>query len=415
LAAEPGASVDREMTVLTATAHRDVFARLYPLFLDGILNPGFRQEDFDRLKSRTLEQIEKTLRYSSDEELGKAALNGKVFAGTRYAHLDLGTVAGLNAITMDDVREFHRKYFTRDNVTLALGGAYPPELPGRALADLARLAEGKPAPVPPPAAAPIKGRKVLLVEKPGESTAISFGYPIDLHRGSREYYALWIANSWLGEHRNSVSHLYQVIREARGMNYGDYSYIEAFPQGGFRNMPPTGVGRRQQIFEVWIRPVPKERALFALRAALREVEKLAASGMSREEFESQRSFLKKYVAQFATTTSERLGYAVDDRFYGIEQGHLKQFRRMMDEITLEEVNAAVRKHLRATDLVIAMVTADAQGLKKALLADAPSPIDYGGIEKPAEILKEDKEIERYPLKVKEADITVVPVEEMFTR
>ena len=54
------------------------------------------------------------------------------------------------------------------------------------------------------------------------------------------------------------------------MNYGDYSYIEAFPQGGRRSMPPTGVGRRQQLFEVWIRPVPEGQGVFALRAAIRE-------------------------------------------------------------------------------------------------------------------------------------------------
>ena len=121
---------------------------------------------------------------------------------------------------------------------------------------------------------PLEGRRVLLVEKPGQSTAISFGHPIDVHRGSREFYALWLANSWLGEHRNSVSHLYQVIREARGMNYGDYSYIEAFPQGGFRQFPPSHVGRRQQLFEVWIRTLPNEQAQFALRAAVRELERL---------------------------------------------------------------------------------------------------------------------------------------------
>jgi hypothetical protein len=59
------------------------------------------------------------------------------------------------------------------------------------------------------------------------------------------------------------------------MNYGDYSYIEAYPNGGRRSMPPTGVGRRAQMFEVWIRPVPRAQALFALRAALREVDTLA--------------------------------------------------------------------------------------------------------------------------------------------
>ena len=75
-----------------------------------------------------------------------------------------------------------------------------------------------------------------------QPTAEPAGAPIDVRRGSREWYALAVANSWLGEHRNSSSHLYQVIREARGMNYGDYSYIEAYPNGGQRSVPPTGAG-----------------------------------------------------------------------------------------------------------------------------------------------------------------------------
>jgi zinc protease len=199
------------------------------------------------------------------------------------------------------------------------------------------------------------------------------------------------------------------------MNYGDYSYIEAFPNGGQRTMPPTGVGRRRQLFELWVRPVPHERAIFALRAALREVEHLAKNGLTREQFEAQRAFLKKYSYQFATTTSDRLGYAIDDRFYDIPEGHLARFRTMMDELTLEEVNAAIRKHLRADDLVIAMVTADADALKQALVSDAPSPIDYGEIPKPEEVLRQDKEIERYPLGIRAENVVVVPVDEMFAR
>ena len=119
---------------------------------------------------------------------------------------------------------------------------------------------------------------MVLVEKPGQSTAISFGHPIDVHRGSKEFYALWVANSWLGEHRNSASHLYQVIRAARGLNYGDYSYIEAFPEGGRCSMPPTNVGRRSQSFEVWIRTLPNEQAHFALRAAIRPDAKVVVIG-----------------------------------------------------------------------------------------------------------------------------------------
>src|SRR5690606_8944362 len=114
---------------------------------------------------------------------------------------------------------------------------------------------------------PVRGRHVVLVDNPSASgTSISFGTPVSVRRGDRDFYALWIANSWLGEHRNSSSHLYQVIRETRGLNYGDYSYIEAFPRGGRRSMPPTGVGRSKQMFEVWIRTIATENAPFAIRA-----------------------------------------------------------------------------------------------------------------------------------------------------
>jgi zinc protease len=414
MAATYWVSVDKEMTVVRGQAHREVVSRFYDLFSGAVLDPGFRQDDFERLKSDAISGIEKQLRYSSDEELGKAALYGAVFAGTPYGHLQDGRVSALEAITLDDVKAFYREHFTRDNVTIALAGSYDESIERRLIADLGRLPEGVPPRVARPEPAPIDGRQVVLVDKPGPSTAISFGYPIDVKRGSREFYALWLANSWLGEHRNSISHLYQVIRETRGMNYGDYSYIEAFPRGGRRSMPPTGVGRRQQLFEVWIRPVPRERAVFALRAAVREVDSLVRDGLTVEQVERHKEFLGKYVLQFATTTGERLGYAVDDRFYGIEgAGHLARFRETVATLTADEVNAAIRKYLQTEDLIIAMVTEDAAGLKETLVSGAATPIDYGELAKPQEVLDEDVEIAAYPLDIHAENVKVVPVDEMF--
>jgi zinc protease len=416
LAAGYSVSVDKEMTVVSGTVHRDNLGAFYPLFLEALLSPGFREDDFARLKDSALNALDKELRYSSDEELGKAALYEAAYRGTPYEHLDLGAVESLRAITLQDVRDFWAARWTRDNVVIALGGAYPADLPDRLLADLARLRAATPPASPAPQPPPVAGRHVTLVAKPGPSTAISFGAPVGVRRGSREFCALWIANSWLGEHRNSSSHLYQVIREARGMNYGDYSYIEAYPNGGRRSMPPSGVGRRSHLFEVWIRPVPEQQALDALRAALREVETLVQDGLSAEQVEFTKKFLGNYSLHFAETTAERLGWALDDRYYGIpEPGHLAAFRKLMDEITPEEVNAAIRKHLQADNLHIAIVTEHAQELADALASGAPSPIDYGDVQKPAGILAEDQLIQAWPLKVAREDIRIVPVEEMFAR
>src|SRR5690606_5147612 len=269
-----------------------------------------------------------------------------------------------------------------------------------------------PHPIDPP---PLRGRSVLIVDKPGADASLSFGFPITPVRGERDFYALFIANSWFGEHRHQASHLFQVIREIRGLNYGDYSYIEAFPDGGECSLPPVNVPRRRPIFEVWIRTLPNDQAIFALRAALRELDGLIANGMTAEDFELTRKFLKKYSLHFANTTALRLGYALDDRIYGLDaEGHLARFRRMMDELALADVNSAIRRHLQSANLKIAIVTGEAEKLRDALVADAPSPIVYD-TPKPAAVLEEDAVIAVYPLRIAADAVTVVPVAQAFER
>lgn len=413
MAAGYGTQVDREMTVLTGRVHADNLEPYFGLFTAAVLEPAFREEDFQRVKSDALSYLRDSLRYQADEELGKAALFWFIFRGTPYAHPTEGTVRGVESITLEDVKEFYAAYYTRENGVAGLGGGGGDALLGRLKEAMRGLPPGRTEEVPGIEADEIQGLQVLLVSKPDADASISFGFPIDVARGERDFYALWIANSWLGEHRSSASHLYQVIREARGLNYGDYSYIEAFPNGGRRQVPPSHVGRRHQIFEVWIRTLPGTKAHFALRAAMRELRDLVDNGLTMEQFELTRSFLRNYVLHFAETTRARLGYAMDDRFYGLgDDGHLKRFRRMMDDLTLDEVNLAIREHLRYGDLKIAVVTGDAEGLRRALVADAPSPIEYES-PKPAEVLEEDLEIQTYPLRIAAEAVQVVPVEAIF--
>jgi zinc protease len=415
MAAGYGVRVDKEVTTFSGRVHKDDVDEYTALFLDAIREPAFAEADFQRLKQRAKDFIEKSLRYASDEELGKQTLYGAMFAGTPYGHLNGGTVAGLDAITLDDVRDFYTRHFTRDAAVLAVGGGYDAKLVERLSAALATLPAGKPAALPALKLAAYTGRPVVIVKKPGQSTAISFGFPITARRGNRDFYALWLANSWLGEHRNSSSHLYQVIREARGMNYGDYSYIEIFPEGGFRTMPPTGVPRRQQLFEVWIRPVPNDQATFALRAAVREVEKLSKDGLTQEQFALTRDFLSKYCLHFAETTSDRLGYALDDRLYGVKApGDLENFRAIVPKLTLAEVNAAVHKYLKPESMRIAVVSESADALAEDLASGKPSPMTYQ-TPKPKAVTDEDKTIESYSLGLKRDQITVVPVDQMFAQ
>ncbi len=414
MAASISDQVDKEMTVFIGRTHKDNLEAYYDLFKEVLLEPAFTEADFERVKSDQLNYVKTSLRYSQDEVLGKEVLYKFIFAGTPYGHNEEGTVASLEAITLGDVKEFCRTNYNRANLVIGLGGGIDDAFVARVTSDFKALPEGKPSSVSAPRPAKIEGLNVEIVEKDAEATAISFGMPIGVHRGDRDFYALALATSWLGEHRNSFSHLYSVIREARGLNYGDYAYIEHFPGGHYRQFPPANVARRQQIFQVWIRPVPNETRLFAFRAALRELQSLVENGMSESEFELTRKFLKGYILHYAPTTMMKLGYAMDDRFYGIENGHWETFAAMLDGLTRDDVNSALKRHLGFKNIKVAFVTPDAEGLRAALLANEPSPITYAS-EKPAEVLEEDKKIEVYPLVVKPQNVTIFKVEDMFEK
>ncbi len=415
LAASINSQAFIEQTVIAGRVHKDKLEKYYDLLTDVVLHPAFKEEDLQRIKSQVLNYLENSLRYSSDEELGKATLYNFVYQGTPYGHIPEGTVESVKSITVDDVRNFYEKYFTRDNVVIGLGGGYNQSLVSRLQKDLGKLpAATTDYTAPSINYKPIRGKQVKIVEKDANATAISIGFPIDLTRGNREWYALALANSWFGEHRNSSSHLYDVIREKRGLNYGDYSYIERFPNGGHRSMPPQNVALRQQMFEIWIRPVPNETRLFALRAALRELDKLVKNGLSKEEFQLTRDFYSKYVLHYAPTTMARLGYALDDKFYGIDGSHLDNLRTIIPELTREEVNAAIKKYLQTDNLKIAIVTEDAAGMKAAMINDTPSPISYATPKSDA-VYAEDKLIEKYPLNIDAEDVTIVPVDSVFQR
>lgn len=412
LAASINSQVDKEMTVIYGRTHQDNLDKFYAILKEVVMEPAFREDDFNRLQSDMLNYLEKTLRYSDDEELGKEVLSEFIFRDTPYAHIEEGHVSSLKSLTVEDVKTFYQEHYTQANLVIGLGGGYADDFVSKVESDFQSLPPGSSKTPTKPEVDPIQGIQVEIIEKNANATAISFGFPIDVVRGSRDFYALALANSWLGEHRNSSSHLYQVIRETRGLNYGDYSYIEHFPHGGRRQFPPPNVARRQQIFQVWIRPVPNRAKLFAFRAALREVHNLVDEGMTPEQFNLTREFLKNYILHYAPTTMMKLGYAMDDVFYGINGSHLKKFREMLDRLTLRDVNAAIQKHLQYQNLKVVFVTNNPQQLKDALVNNTPSPIEYE-TPKPAEVLQEDKEIAVYPLKVKAENVKIIPVDKVF--
>ena len=403
--------IDKEMTVFTGTTHVDNLDRYYGIISQMLLDPGFRQDDFTRLKTDAINFLKVSLREGNDEELGKEHLYNIIYANHPYGHHNMGDLNALEKLTLDDARDFYRSNYTQANLVLGIVGGYPPNFPQKVQADFAKLPAGQPNKQKFDAPKMDTGTRVEIIKRDTRSTAISLGFPISVTRADKDWAALAVVASYLGQHRSSNSHLYQRLREARGLNYGDYAYIEYFPRGMFQFTPDPNLGRQQQIFQIWIRPVEPQNAHFALRAALYEFDKLVRNGMSREDFEATREFLTKYVNILTQTQDAQLGYALDSRYYGIPDFN-EYMRQQLAKLTLEDVNRAIQKYLKSDRMRIVMITKDAAALRDALASNKPSPITYNS-PKPQEILEEDKVIQAYPINVKPEDIAIVPVEKVF--
>jgi zinc protease len=406
-----GYQIDKEMTVFMGTTHLDTLDRYYNIISQMLLDPGFREDDFTRLKTDAINFLKVSLREGNDEELGKEELYNMIYAGHVYGHHNVGTLTALEHLTLDDVRNFYRQHYTRANLVIGLAGGYPQGFAKKVEADFNRLPAGHSEKITVNAPKVDAGMRIEIVKRDTRSTAISLGFPIDVTRKDADWPALAVVASYFGQHRSSNSYLYQRLRELRGLNYGDYAYIEYFPRGMFQFQPDPNLGRQQQIFQIWIRPVEPQNGQFALRAALYEYDKLVRDGMSQEAFETTRDFLLKNINILTATQNAQLGYALDSRYYGIPDFNA-YMRDRLSHLTLAQVNNAIQRHLKSDRMRIVIITKDAESLRNAIINNTPSPIKYNAA-RPQEILDEDKVIQAYKINVKPEDVAVVPVESVF--
>jgi zinc protease len=215
------------------------------------------------------------------------------------------------------------------------------------------------------------------------------------------------------------------------MNYGDYTYIEWYENGGGNMLPAPGVPRTSNYFSIWIRPVQTAKGLkgqypelsdisighahYALRMVLKEMDHLIQNGMTQEDFAKTRDFLRSYMKLYIQSPERQLGFLMDSHFYD-RKDYIMEMDKLLAKLTLADVNNAIKKYWQTKNMDIVIITdkTEAEPLAKSLKDNAPSPMSYSNNLKSAlskDILEEDKTVESYPMPVK--SVRVVNSDEPF--
>lgn len=189
-------------------------------------------------------------------------------------------------------------------------------------------------------------------------------------------------------------------------------------------LPPPGVPRFSNYFSFWIRPVQTAKGLkaqypelsdikighahFAIRMVLKEMDQMIQKGLSKEDFELTRDFLRSYIKLYVQSPSQQLGFLMDSKFYG-RSNYIAEMDGLLAKLTLEDVNNAIKKYWSTKNMAIAIITdrSEAEPLAESLRTGAASPMSYSNALKATlseAILAEDKVVESYPMPVKSVKV-----------
>ena len=399
---------EKEVIVISGTTLKENLDKFYHIFTEVILNPAFPQGEIEKMKLDQLNAIENIKQ--NDTKLAAQVFENFLFRGHPYGHLVQGKISSVRSFTSEDVHQFYDKHFLKNNVILGIAGDFDDRIREAFVSDLSQLEEGE---LPPDETIfpQLPSKKVLLIEKEGRAQSqLRIGLPLTINRKNNDFIPLYLANTYLGKHRESLGRLFQPVRSKRGLSYGAYSYAEHFQQARWSKLAEPNIPRQAQYFSMWIYP-KNTNGEFVIKLALKELSDLVSQRIDQEDFSFIRNFEKNHLPFELETPERKLGLLMDEEFYG-NFGFWEDFERRLQEVTAEQVEAVVKKHLSPDNCAIVALVSDGEEFKTELLS-GETRIEYpSGVDASA-LRSEDDKIKAFELKLRPEDFEIVKVSELF--
>ena len=355
LGADIGNGAYKDMAVVSLRSLSAVDKRepALKLFAEVVGKPTFPADSLARIKNQLLAGFE--YQKQNPGKLASLELMQRLYGSHPYAHASEGNAKSVPSIGLAQLQAFHAKAYTAGNVVIALVG------------DLSRSdAEAIAAQV---SAALPKGPALAKIEQPTEPKA-SIGHiefpssqtnlmlaQLGIDRDDPDYAAVSLGNQILGG-GGFGTRLMSEVREKRGLTYGVYS--------GFSPMQARG----PFMINLQTRAQMSEGTLKLVQDVFADYLK---NGPTQKELDDAKRELAGSFPLSTASNADIVGQLGAMGFYNLPLSYLEDFMRQSQELTVEQVKAAMNKHLGVDKMVI--VSAGPTVAQKPL----PPPTD-----KPAE-------------------------------
>ena len=306
------------------------------LFTDALLHPTFPQAEVDKLLAQSLDGV----RGAKDDPQQVMLLyyDAYLYSGHPYGRPAGGDELSLPRIKREAIAKFYENY-APGNTILAVAGEFNAAEMHKKLEESFGAWPARAVTNPAiPAAVPVKGKRLLLVDKEDATqTYFAFGN-VGMARNDPDRVAVRVVNTVFGG--RFTSELNEALRVESGYTYGASSFFDS------RKTPGPFA-----IFSF----TKNETTTQAIDLALKVLEKLHKEGLSAEQLQSAKSYIK---GQFppAIETSKQLAQIIASyEFYGLSDDEVNQLEARVDAVTPELAKQVIQKHFPAENLVFVLI------------------------------------------------------------
>jgi zinc protease len=331
LGANLGTGANLDLVSVSLSALRENLDESLDIYADVILNPVFPDNELERLRRQRLSTIqqEQTTPMSMALRVFPSLLYGE---GHAYAlpMTGSGTPESVQAITREQLVDFHRTWFRPDNATLIVVGDTDLD---DILPRVERLFAGwEPATVPDrtlPEVGRPDGPRVFLINRPGSEQSMIMAGQLVAPKREEDDLAIRTMNDVLGG--NFMARINMNLREDKGWSYGASSAIvETAAQRPF----------------IAYAPVQTDMTAPAMREMLREIEEItSARPITDDEVStSKRRATLTLPGRWETANSVASDIAQLVRF-GLPDDYWYDYADMVESLSVNQVRAAADSEL----------------------------------------------------------------------
>jgi predicted Zn-dependent peptidase len=312
-------------------------ARGLDLFADAVLHPTFSQGEVDKYLAQARDGVK------AEKDDPQSVLipyyNGYLYGPHPYGRPAGGDELSLERIQRDAIARFYEAHYLPGNTLLAVAGEFQAtEMRQKLEQALGAWPAGTVKSVSIPASAAVKGKRLLLIDKPDASQTYFAIGNTGVAENDPDRVAIQVVNTIFGG--RFTSELNEALRVESGYTYGAESFFDRRKVAG-----PFAI----------VSFTKNETTTPTIDLALEVLRKLHHEGVTAEQLASAKSYIKGQFPPNIETARQLAQIIATHEFYGLSDDEVNQLEARVDGVTPGIARQTIEKHFPAENLVFVLI------------------------------------------------------------